>query len=111
MTEVLPILKEDELHFIEWRKCQKSLLYYLTHYVRIEDRVEQKAINWQAWAHLLQLVELVQEWYDRHPREPLYIIIFKSRQVGASTTLSGIANWLVTFSSNTKGILQSKGAL
>lgn len=111
LTQTLPVLKEDEFLDIEWRKCQKSLLYYLTHYVYIEDRVEQKVTNWQPWAHLLQLVNLVQVWYDAHPRTPLYIIIFKSRQVGASTTLSGIANWLITFSSHTKGILQSKGAI
>jgi len=111
VAQALPVLKEEEFFDIEWRKSQKNLLYYLTHYVLIQDRVEQEISSWQPWAHLLQLVNLVQKWYDTHPREPLYIIVFKSRQVGASTTLSGIANWLITFNSHTKGILQSKGAI
>jgi len=95
---------------LEWRKCKISLLYYLTNYVWIQDRIGQQIIRWQKeWAHLLELVDLVQGWRDAVPRHPLYILIFKSRQVGATTTLTGIANWLLHFHESTKVEYQSEG--
>lgn len=92
----------------EWRKCRKSLLYYLTHYVYIQDRVNNCIERWNPeWKHQLELVNLVQAWADKTPREPMYIVIFKSRQVGASTTICGIGNWLM-LSQSSKVIYQSK---
>ena len=96
--------KED----IEWRKCQMSLLYYLSNYVYIQDSISQSIINWKLHPHLRQLIDLVQDWSDRVPRKPLYIIIFKSRQVYTTTTLAGIASWLSTFFESTKVLELSK---
>lgn len=49
----------------------------------------------------------MQEWADQPiPRKPLYIIIFKSRQVYTTSTIAGIASWLCTFFESTK-ILES----
>jgi len=94
---------------IEWRKCRLSLLYYLSHYVWIQDRIRQEIVKWEPWEHLCQLVKLVQDWHDQPvPRRPLFVIIYKSRQVGTSTTLSGIANWLVSFFESSKVIEQSE---
>tara|TARA_Y100000310_G_scaffold144390_1_gene143630 strand:+ start:3228 stop:4691 length:1464 start_codon:yes stop_codon:yes gene_type:complete len=95
---------------VEWLKCRMSLLYYLSNYVLIQDRIRQEVVPWQAWGHLCQLVELIQVWADREVREPLFIIIFKSRQVGASTTITGIGNWLAGFYQSTKVIMQSQRA-
>jgi len=107
--EILPNSKEDEAYDIEWRKCKKSLLYYLTNYVLIQDAVNQQLIKWQPYTHLLQLVNIVQNWYDIRPRQPCYVIIFKSRKVYATTLLSGIANWLLTFNQSTQGLELSQG--
>ena len=88
---------------IEWRKCKKSLLYYLTTYVLVQDAVSQEIIKWKPHSHLLELVTLVQKWSDQpKPRKPLYVIIFKARQVYTTTTVSGIANWLCTFFESTR---------
>ena len=92
---------------IEWRKCKKSLLYYLSNYVLAQDRVSQQIIRWKVHSHLLELINLIQKWADQPlPRKPLYIIIFKSRQVYTTTTIAGIANWLCTFFESTK-VLES----
>ena len=99
----------ERFYDIEWRKCRLSLLYYLTNYIFIQDRIRQEIVKWEPWAHLCQLVKLVQDWHAQPvPRRPLYVIIFKSRQVGASTTLSAIANWLVSFFESSKVIEQSE---
>lgn len=51
----------------------------------------------------------VQEWLDRpKPREPLYIIIFKSRQIGLSWLLAAIATYLCTFFESSKVLELSK---
>ncbi len=94
---------------IEWIKCKKSLLYYLSNYVYIQDRVRQEIVKWEPWEHLKQLIRLVQDWHDQPvPRRPLFVVIFKSRQVGASTTISGIANWMISFFESSKVIEQSE---
>ena len=93
---------------LEFRKCRMSLMYYLTHYVIIQDRVLQEQVAWQDWAHLTHLVNLVQAWADKKPREPMYLVIFKSRQMGASTIITAIGVWLATFFDSTKVIFQSK---
>ena len=87
---------------IEWRKCRKSLLYYLENYVSIQDAVSQRIIRWKPHPHLLELIDLVQGWADSSPRKPLYVIIFKARQVYTTTTISAIANWLCTFFESTR---------
>lgn len=51
---------------------------------------------------------MVQGWADKSPRKPLYIIIFKSRQVYTTTTLAGIASWLCTFFESTRVLELSK---
>ena len=71
----------EEYCDIEWRKCKKSLLYYLSTYVYIEDRVRQEIVKWRPHPHLTQLIDLVQDWRDADVRRPLYVIIFKSHQV------------------------------
>ena len=86
-----------------------SLLYYLKNYVLIQDRLRQEILKWEPWPHLCELVKLIQDWHDQPvPRKPLYIVIIKSRQVGASTTLSGIANWMVSFFESSKVVQQSE---
>ena len=51
----------------------------------------------------------MQEWADCPlPRKPLYILIFKSRQVYTTTTLSGIASWLSSFFESTRVLELSK---
>ena len=93
----------------EWRKCQLSLLYYLSSYVWVQDSVHQAIIQWRQHDHLLQLISLVQEWIDQPlPRKPLYVIIFKSRQVYTTTTLAGIASWLCTFFESSRVLELSK---
>ena len=72
--------------------------------------MQQQTIKWQRHEHLLQLIDLVQGWYDTRPRQPRYIIVFKSKKVFVTTLLSGIASWLVTFNGNTKGLEQSIGS-
>ena len=93
---------------IEWRKCKFSLRYYLEKYVVIQDRVHQKLTLWKPWPHLLGLVRLVQDWRDAPIRNPLSVIIAKSRQVGATTTVCGIASWLAYFHESTKVEEQSE---
>lgn len=93
----------EEQADIEWRKCQKSLLYYLTTYVSVQDAVSQQIIKWRPHPHLLELIDLVQGWADQpRPRKPVYIIILKSRQVYTTTTIAAIANWLCTFFESTR---------
>jgi len=90
-------------------KCRGSLLYYLTNYVWIQDAVRQEITRWEAWPHLVKVIDLIQIWHNQpHPRRPLYLIIFKSRQVGITTTMAGVANWLATFFESTKGLELSK---
>lgn len=108
-TKTLDFSTQEEFYYGEWRKCQKNLLYYLTHYVYIEDAVTQKIILWVPHPHLLQLITLVQEWFDQKSRNPCYIIVFKSKKVFTTTLLSGIASWLVSFNQSTKGLTQSIG--
>ena len=55
-----------------------------------------------------QLIDLVQNWADQIPHKPLYIIIFKSRQVYTTTTLAGIASWLCTFFESSRVLELSK---
>ena len=106
-----PVIETDYRKNIEWLKCKKSLLYYLTHYVYIQDRVSQAIVRWNPkWEHLLELVRLVQVWRDRVPREPMSVIIFKSRQVGASTVIAAITTWVVQFHESSKVELQSEKA-
>lgn len=108
-TNELVSIESLRRNCIEWLKCKRSLMYYLTHYVYIQDRISQAVIPWSPqWEHLLELVEIVQGWRDAVPREPVYVVIFKSRQVGASTLLGAITNWLAEFHSSTKVELQSE---
>ncbi len=107
--ETLDIVKQDEFYDKEIQKCRKDLLYYLTHYVTIQDAASQRLITWQPQAHLMELIKPVQEWYDCHPRKPRYFIVFKSRKVYATSLLSGIANWLLTFNESTQGLMLSQG--
>ena len=93
---------------LEWKKCRKSLLYYLSNYVLVQDSVNQSIIKWQIHPHLRQLTDLVQKWSDTIPRKPLYIVIFKSRQVYTTTTLAGIASWLCTFFESSRVLELSK---
>ncbi len=79
-----------------------SLLYYLSNYVKVQDATGQRVINWKPHSHLLHLIELVQGWAESIPRKPIYIIIFKARQVYTTTTIAGIANWLCTFFESTR---------
>lgn len=98
-----------EIVEMEWLKCQMSLLYYLSNYVLIQDSISQTITKWQPWSHLVELVTMVQEWADQPiPRKPCYILIIKSRQVGASTTVSGIANWLAEFFQSSRVIMLSQ---
>ena len=98
----------EERADIEWRKCKRSLMYYLCNYVWVEDRVRQGIYHWLRWEHLEQLVGLIQGWRDAPVRMPLAVMIFKSRQVGATTTICGIASWLVHFHQSTKVEYQSE---
>ena len=93
---------------LEWKKCRKRLLYYLSNYVYIQDSVNQEIIQWKSHPHLLQLINPIQKWSETYPRKPLYIIIFKSRQVYTTTTLAGIANWLCTFFESSRVLELSK---
>tara|TARA_Y100000310_G_C20695655_1_gene825499 strand:- start:3508 stop:5022 length:1515 start_codon:yes stop_codon:yes gene_type:complete len=102
-------LSEDQ-KVKEWVKCGESLEYYLTHYTKYQDAVEQEVKFWEPHPHLLNLVRLVQEWFDTRPRQPRYIIIFKSKKVFTTTLLAGIATWLAMFHEETKGLEQSIGA-
>ena len=83
------VLTQDEAKLdVEWIKCRSSLLYYLTHYVFIQDSINQSIIQWRQHPHLMELIDSVQRWSDQPaPRKPLYIHIFKSRQVYTTTTL------------------------
>ena len=99
---------DEELADIEWRKCRKSLLYYLCNHVFLQDRVKQQIVLWEDWVHLVELAGIVQAWRDAMPRKPLYIIIFKSRQTGASSTLTAIGVWLANFFESTKVVMQSR---
>lgn len=107
VLEVRPVKTEYEID-IEWRKCKRSLLYYLSNYVWIQDRIKQAIVHWESWEHLLQLVNLVQEWADADVKYPLSVVIFKSRQVGATTTICGIAKWLASFFQSTKVEFESE---
>lgn len=79
----------------------------MSNYVCVQDAVSQRIIKWKPHPHLLQLIKLVQGWTDSPiPRQPLYIVIFKSRQVYTTTTTAGIINWLCTFFESTK-VLES----
>ena len=95
---------------LEWAKCRLSLLHYLSNHIWIQDRIAQDVIRWQPWPHLKNLVALIQDWANQPIREPLFLIIFKSRQVGASTTVTAIANWMVGFFESSKVIMQSQRA-
>lgn len=45
----------------------------------------------------------MQKWADQdEPRKPLYVIIFKARQVYTTTTVAAISNWLSTFFESTR---------
>jgi len=69
----------------------------------VQDAVSQKIIKWKPHPHLLELINLVQEWSDQpKSRKPLYVIIFKARQVYTTTTIAAIANWLCTFFESTR---------
>ncbi len=101
--ETLKQIDSLEQKDIEWWKCRKSLLYYLSNYVEVQDAVSQQIIKWKQHPHLLQLVDLVQGWSDSpRPRKALYVIILKARQVYTTTTISAIANWLCTFFESTR---------
>ena len=78
----------------EFRKCQSDIYYYFLNYVWLQDRARQKTVKWEPWPHLLDFIDQLL----RHR----YIIIFKSRQIGASWTLSAYAVWLCLFFENTK---------
>ncbi len=57
----------------------------------------------------MELINLVQQWADQPtPREPLYIVIFKSRQVYTTSTIAGIVNWLMTFFESSKALESSQ---
>jgi len=108
-AETLSPSKNLERQDIEWKKCQSSLLYYLNNYVKVQDSVNQSIISWRSHHHLLQLIELIQQWSSQpSPRKPLYIVIFKSRQVYTTTTLAGVANWLCSFFESTRVLELSK---
>lgn len=104
------VLTQDEAKLdVEWIKCRSSLLYYLTHYVFIQDSINQSIIQWQQHPHLMELIDPVQRWSDQPaPRKPLYIHIFKSRQVYTTTTLAGIASWMCTFFESSRVLELSK---
>ena len=102
MTQLSDEGAEEERQDIEWRKCRHSLLYYLSNYVLVQDATSQRIIKWRVHPHLLKLINLVQGWADAIPRKPLYIIIFKARQVYTTTTIAAIANWLCSFFESTR---------
>ena len=93
---------------IEWRKCKRSLLYYLENYVYIEDRISQQIIKWGRHEHLIQLIRLIQMWRDAVPRVPLSVVIYKSRQVYCTTLVCAITQWLLSFHQSTKIEYQSE---
>jgi hypothetical protein len=67
----------------EYVACVNNPLYWFEHYVKILDSTHQKIVSYEMWPHLVQFIR------DLHTYDEL--IALKSKQVGVSWTLAGVA--------------------
>ena len=85
----------------EYLKCKNNVIYFITTYCMIE--LAGGDIPFPLYGKQKELIRDIIKFHN--------ICVLKSRQTGISTTLQGLACWLVTFHDNIKvGILSKDGA-
>ena len=96
----MPTATDTEKELVEYFKCQKSFIYFLTTYARIQDRASLSTIQWIAWPYLV--------WVAKQLLKRRFIIIGKARQLGISWLICIYCVWKAKFHKNAKVLMLSK---
>ena len=75
--------------------------YFFNNFVTVKDSIKCKAIQWESWDYLEDLLETFENNKE--------IIILKARQLGISWLVAGYALWTVLFKGNARVLMFSKG--
>lgn len=92
---------EKDYQIKELIKCHKSFRFFLTRYVRIQDRAKERTVSFELWPHLEKIIVLL--------LSEKMIIIGKARQLGITTLMACYALWKALFSENVKVLVLSQG--
>lgn len=79
----------DEVKQLEWKKCQKSALYFVVNYVKIYDSIESGWIPFDLWPDQVEVLRQLQL--------NKLVIVLKARQLGLTWLCLSFALWLALF--------------
>ena len=90
-----------ERNYLEYEKCRLSPHYFFSKYVYIQDSNNNQKIKWQAWSHLVELLDGLQS-----ERE---IVVGKANQLGVSWAVCGYGGvWLPLFHNDVNTLMISQ---
>ncbi len=87
---------------VEIERCASDALYFFTHHVRVEDKINGRVILWEPYSYLVSILRDLGKYRE--------LLIAKARQQGLSWTIAGAyAFWTAIFRGHTRVLEISKG--